>query len=156
MRTERFTYAMSDPLDYASPAIRAPLPLWQQLTLIPLYYLGWTVGCSVWFTYLMVIGVNAVKSGSAHLGLVYASLGLGGMAGAALAYLGRRRRWPQVLLTVLGALAASFAVYAVVDMYRSPRGMLWDFFFRLVLIMLAGAIGMLIAGTAGVLLTRRR
>ena len=60
------------------------------------------------------------------------------------------------MLVLLGLPATGFAVYAVVDMYRMPRGMLWEFFFRFVLILLAGAIGLLLAGFAGLMLSRRR
>ena len=148
---------MTPALDYASPTTRPPPPpLWQRLTLIPLYYLGWTVGCAVWLTYLAVLSANASRAGSANVGIVYATLSLGGIAGAVLAYLGRRRRWPQWLIVSLGLPATGLAVYAVVDMYRMPRGMLWDFLFRFVLILLAGGIGLLVAGFAGLMLSRRR
>jgi hypothetical protein len=57
---------MMPPLDYASPTTRPPpLPLWQRLTMIPLYYLGWTVGCAVWLAYLAVLLANASRAGSA-------------------------------------------------------------------------------------------
>ena len=148
---------MMPPLDYASPTTRPPpLPLWQRLTMIPLYYLGWTVGCAVWLAYLAVLLANVIRAGSPNVAIMYASLGLGGIAGAALAYLARRRRWPQWLLVSLGLPATGFAVYAVVDMYRMPRGILWEFFFRFVLVLLAGAIGLLLAGFAGLMLSRRR
>ena len=148
---------MMPPLDYASPTTRPPpLPLWQRLTMIPLYYLGWTVGCALWLAYLAVLLANASRAGSANVGIAYGSLALGGIAGAALAYVGRRRRWPQWLLVSLGLPATGFAVYAVVDMYRMPRGILWEFFFRFVLVLLAGAIGLLLAGFAGLMLSRRR
>ena len=148
---------MNPALDYASPTTLAPpLPLWQRLTLIPLYYLGWTVGCAVWLAYLAVLLANVIREGSATVAVVYPTLALGGVAGAALAYLARRRRWPQWLLASLGVPATGFAVYAVVDMYRMPRGMLWDVFFRFVLILLAGGIGLLVGGFAGLMLSRRR
>src|SRR5688500_492136 len=148
---------MTPPLDYASPTTRPPpLPLWQRLTMIPLYYLGWTVGCAVWFSYLSVLLVNAIGAGSADVTIMYATLALGGIAGAALAYLGRRRRWPQWLIVLLGLPATGVAVYAVVVMYRTPRSILWEVFFRLALILLAGGIGLLLAGCAGLMLSRRR
>jgi hypothetical protein len=148
---------MTPALDYASPTTRPPpLPLWQRLTMIPLYYLGWTVGCAVWLTYLAVLLANVIREGSANVAVLYPSLALGGIAGAALAYLARRRRWPQWLLLWLGLPATGFAVYAVVDMYQMPRGIIWEFFFRLVLVLLAGAIGLLLAGFTGLMLSRRR
>ena len=148
---------MSDVIDYAAPTSRAlPPPLWQRLTLIPLYYVGWAVGCAVWLTYLSILSANAVRAGSANVGVAYISLAACGIASTAVAYVARRRRWPQVLLAVLAVPATSFAVYAVIDMHRSPRGFLWDFFFRVVLILLVGALGLLLAGVAGIVLTRRR
>lgn len=147
---------MTETLDYAVPTTRPPLPLWQRLTLIPLYYLGWTVGSAVWLTYLTILAVNAVWAGSANVVLVYAALGAGGVAGAMLGYLGRRRRWPQWVIGSLGVIATGFAVYGLVDMLRSPRGILWEFFFSLVLIGLAGAIGLLVAGITGLAMAHRR
>ena len=148
---------MTETLEYASPTTRPALPLWQRLTLIPLYYLGWTVGWAVWLTYLTIVAANAVRDGSASMVLTYASLALGGVAGAVLGYLARRRRWPQWLIMGLGVPATAFAAYAVVDVvYRTPRGFLWEFFFRLALIGLAGGLGLLLAGFTGLVLTRRQ
>ena len=148
---------MTPALDYASPTTRPPpLPRWQRLTMIPLYYLGWTVGCAVWLTYLAILSANAIGAGSANVTMTYASLALGGIAGAALAYLARRQRWPQWLIVSLGLPATGFAVYAVVDIYRTPRGILWEFLVRLALVMLAGALGLLLAGFTGLMLSRRR
>ena len=148
---------MSEVIDYAAPTDRPlSLPTWQRFTLIPLYYVGWTVGCGVWLTYLSLLSANAVREGSANFRVVYVALAACGIAGAAVAYVARHMRWPQVLLAMLGVPATSFAVYAVIDMLRSPRGFLWDFFFRVVLLLLSGAIGLLLAGVAGIVLTRRR
>ena len=93
-----------------------------------------------------LLSANVVRAGSANFGVVYVTLAAGGIAGVALAYLARRRRWPQVLLAGLGVPATYFGAWAVVDMYRTPPGSLWPFFFRVVLILLAGGIGLLLAG----------
>ena len=144
---------MTNALEYAMPTTHAVRPSWQRLIMVPTYYLGWTVGWGVAGSYAAAILTRDSLNNSSSL--IVCGV-LSGVVGAVLAYLGQRRRWPQVTMALLGGAATTLVSYALYDMWRGPRGMVWEVFFVFGLILLSGAVAAMTGGAAGIALTRRR
>jgi hypothetical protein len=144
---------MADALEYALPTTRAARPLWQRVVMVPMYYLGWTVGWGVagWY----VAAVLAPRSLDDSSTLIVSGV-ISGVAGAVLGHLGRRRRWPQLTLVLLGGAATTLVSYGLYDMWLGPRGMFWGVFFVFGMILLSGGVAALTGGAAGIALTRCR
>jgi hypothetical protein len=148
---------MTTQLQYATSRTNIPRPLWHRAVVVPFYYFGWTIGGGVAGAYATALSVDRLDiewfRGTPAL---WVGGSLCAIGGAALAHLLRRRRWPQVVVTVLGTIATALAAWAVYDVLHSPRSFLWSFFYMITLILLAGAVATLIGGVAGIVLTRRR
>jgi peptidoglycan/LPS O-acetylase OafA/YrhL len=142
---------MTDALEYASPPTEVVRPFWQRLIVVPMYYLGWAIGWAVAGSYAVAISTRESLDDNASL--VIGGL-LAGVLGAMLAYLARRRRWPQYTMAVLGGAATALVSWSLYDMWRGPRSMFWGFFFVFGTILLSGAVAALIGGAAGIALAR--
>jgi hypothetical protein len=147
---------MEHALDYASMAAARPRSLWR-LPLWLVYYAGWAGGCAV----LGIVGAVALYETLKPASVkddVAVTVGpmIGAAVGALFAVLVRRRRWPQVILVVVGAVAAVPLAKTAWTIYggRWPLG--WDALALLIYcVLLAGAVCFLLSGVAGLLLNRR-
>jgi ribose/xylose/arabinose/galactoside ABC-type transport system permease subunit len=82
---------------------------------------------------------------------------VGAAFGVLLAVLARRSRWPQVILMAVGTVAAVPCAKYTWLIYNRPRPLGWDALALLFYgVCLAAAVCLVVAGTAGLLLNRRR
>jgi hypothetical protein len=151
------TIAMTRALDYAAPT--APRRLtFRRVLLWLVYYGGWAGGWAVPGTIGVVAAFEWLRPRGIDDDLVLiAGPALGAAAGVVLGVLSRRRRWPQVILIAVGAVAGVPCARYAWLIYNRPRPLGWDslalFFYC---VCLAAAVCFLVAGTAGLLLNRRR
>jgi hypothetical protein len=147
---------MTPALEYAAPGGKRPLTPWR-VVLWVVYYAGWTGGWAVLAASGAVVAADALRPMGIHDDvalLVGSAVGFG--TGVALAILARRRRWPQILLATVGAVASVPFAAAAWHIFDGPRPLGWNALALLVYcILLANALCFLFAGTAGLLLTRR-
>jgi hypothetical protein len=149
--------AMTRALNYAAPAAERPFSF-RRLLLWLVYYAGWAGGWAVPGTIGVVAAYEWLRPRGIDDDLAFiAGPALGAAAGVLLAVLARRSRWPQVILIAAGAVAAVlFARFAYLT-YTRPRPLMWaefELFFHCVC--LGAALCLLLSGTAGLLLNRRR
>jgi hypothetical protein len=143
---------MTRPLDYALPGASDPLTR-RRLCASAAYYVAWAIGASVGGA-MVTLSVHGVREDDGWL--YVASLAMGAAVGIFIGVVARRARAMHAVMTVLGAVATvTFGVLAILH-YRAPRGFLWEFGMQLILALLLGAAATLIAGLAGLALTRRR